>query len=396
MTEDRSLDAATQGEVAWIQVDLDAIAHNARALKGLIGERVQLMAVVKANAYGHGAVPVARAALEAGASRLGVARVAEGVELQRSGIAAPIVLLGYTPASAASVVVEHRLTPAVTTLELARALSAEVERTGAAPLPIHVKVDTGMGRLGLFPQNVVSFARAVSALPGLQLEGLFTHFATADAADKSYARHQHGLFMGVLEALRQAGFRIPLAHEANSAATLSMLETHLDMVRCGIALYGLQPSAEFAPAIPLRPALSLHGRVSRVATLPAGATVSYGCTYVTQRPMRVALVPLGYGDGLHRLLSNRGAVLIRGKRCPILGRVCMDQLVVDAEAVPDVHLEDEVVALGRQGNEHISAEQVAGWAETINYEVTTSLLPRLPRVYLRARGVVEVLAPLAS
>jgi alanine racemase len=228
----------------------------------------------------------------------------------------------------------------------------------------------------------VEFARYLNTLPGLKLEGLYTHHAAADSADKSFTRHQFQVFMEVVNQLEAAGFDIARKHVANSGTTLDLPEMALDMVRCGIALYGLHPSGEVKPAVPLRPALTLKARVARVRTLPAGASISYGRTYITSKPTRVALVPIGYGDGYHRILSNRADVLIRGQRAPIVGRVCMDQFVVDVDHVPDVTLHDEVVLVGRQGDGHIPAEEVAVWAETINYEVTTSLLPRVTRIYL--------------
>ena len=240
-----------------------------------------------------------------------------------------------------------------------------------------------MGRYGLLPHEVVPFARYLSQLPGLILEGLYTHFATADSPDKGFTRHQFQLFVSVLEELEAEGLTVRFKHAANSAATIDLPEMSLDMVRCGVALYGLHPANVVDTALPLQAALSLKSRVARVRTLPAGASISYACTYITSRPTRVALVPVGYGDGYHRLLSNRGAVLIRGQRAPILGRVCMDQFVVDVTHIPDVQLHDEIVLIGSQGSAHISAVEVSHWAETINYEVTTSLLPRVMRVFLR-------------
>jgi alanine racemase len=222
------------------------------------------------------------------------------------------------------------------------------------------------------------------------LEGIYTHYAVADLPDKSFTHRQFGIYRDVVEQLRGAGFEFPLKHVANSAATIDLPEMALDMVRCGIALYGLRPAAAIEPAISLRPALTLKSRVARVRTLPAGASISYGRTYITEKPTRVALVPVGYGDGYHRILSNRGAVLIHGQRASIVGRVCMDQFVVDVNHIPDVHLHDEVVLVGQQKEERISAEEVAGWAETINYEVTTGLLPRATRVYLRGGEVVSL------
>jgi alanine racemase len=314
----------------------------------------------------------------------------EGIELRDDGVEAPILVMGYILPSSTSLVVGHQLTPTVNTLELASALSHEVERQDAPPLAVHVKVDTGMGRFGLLPDEVLRFVQALSAMPGLALEGLYTHFAAADEADKSYTLKQHRLFMEVLSRLRQAGFRVALTHEANSAATLDLAQAHLHMVRCGLALYGLPPSPEVQPSIPLRSAMSLHSRVARVRVLPAGSAISYGRTYLTSRPTRVALVPLGYGDGYQRVLSSKGEVLIHGRRCGILGRVCMDQFVVDVSALSNVRLNDEVVVLGRQGSEAITADEIASWAGTINYEVITSILPRVPRLYVQGGRVVEV------
>ena len=379
--------------LTWAEIDLDAIAHNVRQLKRHIGERVKLTAVVKANAYGHGAVPVARTALENGAERLAVNRVVEGIELRRAGIAAPILILGYSPPWEAEAIVRHDLTPTITEREVALALARAAASQGKT-VPVHVKVDTGMGRFGLLPKEVVDFAKGLADFPNLRLEGLYTHFATADEADKSHTRRQFGIFLDVLKRLEEAGIEVPIRHAANSAATLDLPETHLDMVRCGIAIYGLYPSAEVSHSVPLKPAMSLKSRVARLRTLPAGSCISYGCTYVTSSPTRVALVPVGYGDGYHRLLSNRGQVLIRGRRAPILGRVCMDQFVVDVSDIPGVRLNDEVVVFGRQGEEEISAEEVAAWAQTINYEVVTALMPRVTRVYLRGGRAVAV-RPLA-
>ncbi len=375
--------------LTWAEIDLDAIAYNAAALKARAGGHAELMVTVKANAYGHGAVPVARAALDGGATRLAVARTLEGVELRQAEISAPILIMGYTLPAEAARIVRWDLTPTVNTVQQAMALSAAAQEAGKT-VPIHIKVDTGMGRFGLLPGEVVDFVRTISRLPGLFLEGLYTHFAIADAADKTYTRRQFEKYMNVVNQLEAAGFFFPLRHVSNSAATLDLPEMALDMVRCGIALYGLRPSDEVEPAVPLRPAMTLKSRVARVRTLPTGASISYGCTYTTTRPTPVALVPVGYGDGYHRILSNKGAVLIHGQRAPIVGRVCMDQFVVDVSEIPNVRQDDEVVIFGRQGEAEITAEEVARWAQTINYEVTTSILPRVTRVFLREGQVVAV------
>lgn len=371
----------TEAHLTWAEIDLDAIAHNVRAFRQHVGEHVEIFAVVKANAYGHGAIPVARAALKAGATRLAVHRAGEGIELRQASLDAPILLMGYTPPAGADAVVRWRLTPSLMTPEFAQALSACSQAAGAV-VPVHIKVDTGMSRYGLLPGEVVDFARSLLDLPGIRLEGIFTHFATADAADQTHLRQQLAVFQEVLAALRAAAIAIPLAHAANSAATMRLPEAHFDAVRIGIAMYGLDPSDEWPPHFKIRPALALKSRVSRVRELPAGAGISYGRTYVTSAPATVALIPVGYGDGYHRSLSNRGNVLIRGQRAPIRGRVCMDQFVVDVTHIPGVRQDDEVVLVGRQGDAHIRAEEVARLAGTINYEVTTSLLPRVARVYL--------------
>ncbi len=378
-----------EGIVTWAEIDLDAIAFNVRAFKRHVGERVEIYAVVKANAYGHGAVPVAHAALDAGATRLAVHRAIEGVELRRAGLAAPILVMGYTPPSGAEMIVRHDLTPSLITREFAQAISAEAARMGKV-IPLHVKVDTGMSRYGLMPGEVVDFVRGLTTLPGVTLEGLFTHFATADSADQSHTRRQLDTFRQVADAVESAGIHIPLLHAAHSAAALWLPEAHLDAVRIGIAMYGLDPSDEWPPAFEIRPALTLKSRVSRVCVLPPDSGISYGRTFVTQCETPVALVQVGYGDGYHRILSNKSSVLIHGQRAPMRGRVCMDQFVVDITGIEGVRQDDEVVLVGRQGEAEIRAEEVSKLAGTINYEVTTSLLPRVVRVYRQGGAVVGV------
>jgi len=361
-------------------VDLDAIAHNVAALKARVGPNTDLWAVVKANAYGHGAIPVARTALAAGASRLAVARITEGVALRRAGITAPILVMGYHLPAEAEAAVAHDLTMTVNDEAFARALAHNARDAGKR-VKIHIKVDTGMGRFGRLPDEVLPFLASIARWPPLELEGLWTHFATADERDKSYARRQFALYRQVAEAA-QARYEIPILHVANSAAILDLPETWLDAVRPGIAIYGLYPSAEVSTDLVLRPALSLISHVGRVRMLPAGASVSYGRTFIAPRPTTAALLPIGYGDGVHRLLSNRGQVLIRGQRAPIIGRVCMDNIMVDVTTLDGVEEGDEAVLIGRQGEDRISAEEVAIWAQTINYEVTTGLLSRAARAYV--------------
>jgi len=369
--------ATPPGVVTWAEIDLDAIAANTRAIKRIVGDETEIIAIVKANAYGHGEVPVAQTVLHHGATRLAVHRTIDGVRLREAGIEAPILILGYTPPSGIDLVLDYDLTPTA----IDRAFVAQLSKAATAPVSIHVKVDTGMSRYGLFPDEVLGFLRTVEALPRVEIEGLFSHFATADEADRAPMLAQWRCFQQVLEEVEAAGFEIPLRHICNSAGVLSLPEAHLDAVRPGILLYGQHPSAECRAPFELQPALTLKSMVVRVRTLPAGSAIGYGRTYITEKPLRVALVPIGYGDGYHRLISNRGAVLIHGQRAPVRGRVSMDQIVVDVDDIDDVHLGDEVVIIGRQGDAQITTEDVARWAETINYEVLTALHPQVVRTY---------------
>ncbi|HWR66295.1 MAG TPA: alanine racemase [Bellilinea sp.] len=373
--------AEMDGVVTWAEIDLAAIRKNIRSFKRHVGDAVEIFAVVKANAYGHGAVPVAKAALDAGARRLAVHRLTEGIELRQAGLTAPILVMGYTPPAGAQAMVEWDLTPSCITTEFAQAFSAQAAANGKI-MPLHVKVDTGMSRYGLFPAEVIPFLTAVSELPGIKIEGLFTHFATADSSDLTWVLQQIATFDQLISTTRSTGMDIPIIHAANSATTMKLSQAHYNAVRPGISMYGMNPSSDWEPVFELNPALTLKSTVSRVRELPAGAGVSYGRTFVTSRPTMAALVPVGYGDGYHRILTNKGVVLIRGQRAPIMGRVCMDQFVVDVTGIPGVQQDDEVVLVGRQGQERISAEEVGRLAGSINYEVTTGLLPRVVRKYI--------------
>ena len=371
--------SAPCGVVTWAEIDLDAIAHNVQALKGFVGPRTQLIASVKANAYGHGLLPIARTALEAGASRLAVHRIQAAIALREMGITAPILLLGPVVPSGIDPVLLNDITPTLVDWETAKLISEHAER----PVAVHVKVDTGMSRYGLEPEQAVDFVRYIARLPRIHVEGLFSHFASADEPNLAFAQRQWEHFQAILQAIEDAGISIPLPHICNSAGMIAMPEAHLAAVRPGILIYGMAPSPESKPPFELRRALTLKSIVAKVRDLPAGATISYGRTFTATRSLRTALIPLGYGDGYPRLISNRGQVLIRGRRAPIRGRICMDQLVVEITDMPDVAVGDEVVVIGRQDADEISPEEVATWAETINYEITTSLLPQVVRVYRR-------------
>ena len=333
---------------------------------------------------------MARAALQSGADFLGVARIDEALALRAAGLPAPILVLGYTPPERAAELLANDLTQTVFSPEAARALSAAAVQKGHK-LRVHLKVDTGMGRIGLpagpqaSPQPAATTALEIARLPGLEIEGVFTHFASADSTDKTFARAQFDRFSHFLEILRQNGLEIPIRHAANSAAIIDLPETHLDMVRAGIALYGLYPSDEVAKdRIRLIPAMTLKARVVQVKSVPAGFSVSYGMTFHTERPTTIATIPVGYADGYSRALSSRGRMLIREKAVPIAGRVCMDMTMVDAGEIPEVTVGDEVVIFGRQGAARLGAEEVAEMLGTISYEVVSALTARVPRVYVRS------------
>ncbi|MGA9347788.1 MAG: alanine racemase [Anaerolineae bacterium] len=377
------------GKPNWVEIDLDAIAHNCREIKNWIGERTELAAVIKGNAYGHGIVMVAKTALENGATRFAAARVDEGVVLRQVGIDVPVLVLGYVPAEEMETVVKWRITPPIMHWHTAKAVS-EISSAQGVVTPVHVKVDTGMGRFGLLPDEVVDFVKRLIELPGIRLEGLYTQFAVADEADKTYTYKQWDVYKKVLKDLEEAGIQIPIRHVCNSAATLNFPEMHLEMVRCGTAIYGHYPSPVTNHSIPLRPAMTLKSRVGRIRTLPPGSSIGYGCTYTTTRPTTVALVPIGFGDGLSRNLSNKGSVLIRGKRAPIVGRVCMDQCIVDVSGIPEVQQDDEVVLFGRQNGAEITAEEIASLMDSINYVVLEAVAARVPRVYIKGGKVIEV------
>ncbi|KAF1085363.1 Alanine racemase [Sporotomaculum syntrophicum] len=368
----------------WSEINVNALAHNIRQLRNITSPQAELMAVVKANAYGHGAEQVARIALASGATQLGVARVSEGLELRKAGIDAPILVLGFTVPEEYSLLLDNNLIQTVYNVEIARGLSATASRANKKAL-VHIKVDTGMGRLGFLPdrsgmRDILEIAR----LPHLELAGIFTHFATADSRDKSYARLQWQEFIGFMADLARAGIEFPCRHAANSAAILDMPETHLDMVRAGIAVYGVWPSSEVVNRnLDLRPVMAVKSRIAHIKQVPAGFGVSYGATYITPAPTVIATIPVGYADGYSRLLSSRGEVLIHGRRMPVIGRICMDQFMVDVGNIPNAEPGDEVVLLGRQGSEEITADDIAEKIGTISYEVLCAInCRRVPRYYI--------------
>jgi Alr-MurF fusion protein len=366
----------------WVEIDLSAIAHNTRHIQSLVGPNVRILASLKADAYGHGALKVARTVLHNGACMLGVATVSEAVPLREAGIDAPILVFGYVPHWQMREAVRLRLTLTLYSIESAQALSRAAQALNQAAR-VHVKVDTGMGRLGIRAEHiarVLQLIHEIIDLPRLEFEGIFTHLAMADTQDQTHARMQLSRFQHVLQFIEEEHIRPPLVHSANSAAIFSLPEAHFDMVRPGIALYGLDPSSEVRLPAEFRPALSFKTQVAQVKDIPEGESISYGCTYTTDRTTRVAILPVGYADGFRRAPTNWGSVLVHGQEAPLLGRVCMDQSIIDVSHIPRVRVGDEVVLIGQQGIASLTAEQVAQRLGTINYEVVSEILARVPRV----------------
>ena len=367
----------------WLEIDLSVLSSNVRELRRRIGPRRLLYAVVKANAYGHGADLIAASAMRAGADRLAVAAVNEAVALRRAGLDAPILVLGYTPPELAQTLLEYALTATVYEARTALAFAEAAARQGQ-PLPVHLKVDTGMHRLGVDHADALELCARLNRDDHLRLEGIYTHFSTADEVDQRYSREQLRRFCLLLDRLVSAGCRPPIAHAANSAATLALPQAHLDAVRCGILLYGLSPSADLPAPPELRPVLSWKARIAQVRRLNAGEPVSYGNTWRAPDTRIVAVVPVGYADGFPRSPQNWQRVLIGGREASIVGRVCMDQTVVDVTEIVasgvSVEQHDEVVLIGSQQGANLSAEMVAARLGTINYEVTSRLMARLPRI----------------
>ncbi|CUH97575.1 Alanine racemase [Propionispora sp. 2/2-37] len=361
----------------WAEINLSAIRHNIREIKSLLRTTTKFCAVVKADGYGHGAIPVARAALQEGADYLAVALMNEALELRQAGITVPILILGYTPPEQARLTVAYDITQTVYTPAMVRALSQAATAEGKKA-KVHIKVDTGMGRIGVKPEEAVDLAVFINSCPGIELEGIFSHFAAADSRDKTYTRRQFAQFEQVLADMDKKGMVIPIRHIANSAAILDLPDMQLDMVRAGIILYGLLPSEEVQPVITLEPAMQFKARISHIKKVASGVAISYGCTYVTERPGVIATLPVGYADGWTRLMAGKASVFLHRKRAPLVGRVCMDQCMIDVTDIPETAPGDEVLLFG---GPDLPVEEVAAHMGTINYEVVCMVSKRVPRQY---------------
>lgn len=366
------------------EVNLGAIEHNYKQIRQHIPNHTEIMAIVKADGYGHGAKEVANFFQEQGVNRFAVAIVAEGEELRSSGITSPILVLGYTPRADIKALIENDLTQTVFSYEMAKTISDEAGRLGKT-VNIHLKVDTGMGRIGFLssPKSIEEILM-ITKLPHINLEGIFTHFSTADEEDASYTKAQWSIFEGFLKELSEVGLELPIIHAANSAAIMCHEYTHLNLVRPGIILYGYYPSPYLeGKVLDLEPAMTLKTQVVHVKELPEGQYVGYGRKFYTHQKTKIATIPVGYADGYSRNLGNKGRVLIRGQYAPIIGNICMDQFMVDVTHIKGVSVEDEVVLFGKQQDAVIPVEEIAQSLGTINYEIVCMIGKRVPRIYIK-------------
>ncbi|MBC2704713.1 alanine racemase [Desulfobacula sp.] len=372
-------------------IDLDAIQKNIQNLKQITDKKSKFMAVVKADGYGHGAVKVAQKALQSGADWLGIARLNEAVELRKAGIEALLLVFGYIHPAQAGMINDMNLVTTVYGLKMAKALSSKAKLLNK-PIKVHLKIDTGMGRVGMVIEKNLSDKTArkqvlkkieeIVKLPGIDLKGLYTHFAAADCKDRRYTDLQIELFASLLEDLKKKGIELSTCHAANSAGIIEFPGSHFDMVRAGISIYGLYPSGEVDQSkVKLTPAMTLKSIVTAVREVPKGFCVSYGMTHKTRKKTKLASVPVGYADGFSRGFSSNGTLLVKGHRAPVVGRICMDQTMIDVGDIPDVTPGDEVVLIGSQGDEILGADELANRINTINYEIVSALTPRVKRIY---------------
>ncbi|MEW6103233.1 MAG: alanine racemase [bacterium] len=359
---------------SWVEVDLSAILYNISCIKKITSSKI--LAVVKADAYGHGAIEVAKA-IKDRVDMLGVFSIDEGIALRNKGIKKPILILGPSQASCAKDIINYELTPAVFTEEMLEALSSKAKK----PINIHIKIDTGMWRIGVPYKDAPLFIEKAIAYPNIKVRGIFSHLATSYLKDKSYAKEQFERFSYVLKSLSQKKINIPMRHIAASAGILDLSQMHLDMVRPGILLYGLFPSKEVEKKFLPKEAMSFKTRIAFLRKIPKGSGISYGQIYITDKEATIAVIPVGYSHGLRRALSNKGYVLIRGKRAKMVGTICMDMTMIDVSDIPDASIGDEVVIFGKQGEGFISIDELADACNTINYEIITGINPSLSRIY---------------
>ena len=375
---------------AWAEIDLDAIAYNTRNIKKLIGDK-DLIAVVKANCYGHGVIDIIPTLLENGVSRFAVAMISEALEIRDNKITAPVMILGFTPLYLGEELINNNIEQTVYDLDYAKELS-KIALTLNKKAKIHIAIDTGMGRIGFLPnEKSIDNITEICSLEGIEVIGIFTHFSTSDEKDKEYSHEQFTKMLSVMDTLKKRGIDIPLKHVANSGAIIDLPDTYLDAVRAGIILYGYYPSDEIDKNnLALKPALTLKATITNVKTLEKDMYVSYGRTFKTSNETIVATIPVGYADGYLRKLAENGKVIIKGEFAPIIGRICMDQFMIDVTNIPDVKIGDEVILLGEKNGLKYNADDMAKKLDTINYEVTCMLKSRLPRVYIKDTHIINV------
>ncbi len=367
----------------WLEIDLDAVTRNIKTIRRMVGKNPEIMAVVKANAYGHDVVEISRVALESGATWLGVGALEEGIILRKAGIKAPILMLGLTPEDGVDSLLFYDLVPTICDLETSKALSqAAVKYKKTAR--VHIKIDTGMRRLGIKSEEALDFIKRIKKMNNIEIQGLYTHFAATDEEDKSYTELQFAQYKRVADEVEKEGMHVPLKHMANSAAILDLPYTYLDMVRPGITIYGLFPLPGTARTIKLKPVAKFKTKIILIKKVGAGERIGYGRAYTTTKETTVATLPVGYADGYPRLLSGRGEVLVRGRRAAIIGRICMDLCMIDVTDIPGVQVGDEIVLWGRQKGEKISVEEIAEKTRTINYEIICMVdKPRVPKLFIK-------------
>ena len=372
--------AFPRGRPTFCGIDHEALRWNLRQIRQKIGPRVKVLCMVKANGYGHGALEISHTLASVGADAFGVATLEEAVQLRQAGIQATVIVLAGVFPDQLDTFLEYKLIPVIHDVISFRELDKQSSNR-QVQLGVHLKVDTGMGRLGFSAAEADQWIGDIKQTKSLQIQGVFSHFSHAESVQGDYTRKQLKIFKRVVEQLRSASLLPPLVHLANSAATITLPEAYFDMVRPGLILYGVYPSAEMREQITLKPVLSWKTKILQLKKVPSGASISYGQTFITDRESLIATLPLGYADGYPRLLSNRGEALVRGERAPIAGRVCMDLTMLDVTDIRNVRQGDEVVLLGRQGGAEITADEVAAWSNTISYEILTSIGTRVPRIH---------------
>jgi alanine racemase len=377
----------------WAEINLDNIAHNISEVVKAAGETgSEVMAVVKADGYGHGAYHVAKTALSVGATRLAVATLDEAVNLRKRGILEPIMIMGYTPSEHFSKIVEYNIIQTVFTQSMATFLSDNALNKGVKA-DVHIKVDTGMGRIGFLPnEKSIDEITEIAKLPGINIEGIFTHFSSADEEDKTYTKGQLQKFDWFKKRLEEKGISIPIKHAANSAGIIDVKESYFNLLRPGIMIYGLYPSKEVdKDTIKLKEALSLKTRIGFIKEVPEETYISYSRTYKTDRKQLIASLPIGYADGYSRQLSSKGEAIVKGEKTKVLGRVCMDQTMIDVTDIPGVSIGDEVVLYGSQMGKTITIDSVAEKVGTINYEIVCMVSRRVPRVYIKDGKIIDII-----